>query len=53
MIDTIGRDVRVETSSGPVRGTAVDLGPGGELLVRSGGTVHTIVAGDCEELRPA
>ncbi|WP_293909321.1 bifunctional biotin--[acetyl-CoA-carboxylase] synthetase/biotin operon repressor [Deinococcus sp.] len=46
---TLGRAVRVQTPGGPVVGVARDLGPGGELLVRSdSGQILSIGAGDVE-----
>lgn len=44
---TIGRPVRVETPGGPIEGLAVDVDPGGGLLVRdAAGELHTVTAGD-------
>lgn len=46
---TLGQDVRVQTSSGPVSGRALDLNDQGELLVRVGtGQILAIGAGDVE-----
>jgi BirA family transcriptional regulator, biotin operon repressor / biotin---[acetyl-CoA-carboxylase] ligase len=50
---TLGQRVRVETPAAVVVGTAVDVGTGGELLVRDdAGVVHPIRAGDVVRLRP-
>jgi BirA family biotin operon repressor/biotin-[acetyl-CoA-carboxylase] ligase len=53
LLETLGRRVRVQTETGPVVGDAIDLGPGGELLVRMPGTVLAVRSGECEELRNA
>lgn len=53
VLGTLGRSVRVQTPQGPLEGEAVDLGPEGELLVRSGGRVHAVRWGECQELREA
>ncbi|AZI43082.1 biotin--[acetyl-CoA-carboxylase] ligase [Deinococcus psychrotolerans] len=46
---TLGQDVRVQTSGGPVSGRALDLSDQGELLVQVGaGQILTIGAGDVE-----
>jgi len=50
---TLGRSVRVETPTGVVEGTAVDVERPGRLLVDTGDEVVGIDAGDCEHLRPA
>jgi BirA family transcriptional regulator, biotin operon repressor / biotin---[acetyl-CoA-carboxylase] ligase len=50
---TLRRRVRVHTPETVLEGEAVDLGPDGELLVRTAGAVHAVRAGDCEELRDA
>ncbi|MEF8774760.1 MAG: biotin--[acetyl-CoA-carboxylase] ligase, partial [Halobacteriales archaeon] len=49
---TLGRDVRVETPSGTVTGTATDVVPPGHLLVETGDGTERVHAGDCEHLRP-
>jgi BirA family biotin operon repressor/biotin-[acetyl-CoA-carboxylase] ligase len=50
---TLGSQVRVErVGAEPVSGRAVDVGPGGELLVRQAdGTEVLVAAGDVEHLR--
>jgi len=48
---TIGRQVRVETPSAVLEGVAVDVLPGGELVVDSAGTRHEIGVGDVIHLR--
>lgn len=48
---TIGRVVRVELPDGFVEGTAVDLGPEGELVVDVDGRMVSIHAGDVVHLR--
>lgn len=52
-LGTLGRAVRVELASGPVRGIAVDLAPDGTLLVETAhdGIVE-VAAGDVVHLRP-
>ena len=50
---TLGRDVRVETASGPVEGRAVDVTDLGALVVDTDDGRVTVTAGDCEHLRPA
>jgi BirA family biotin operon repressor/biotin-[acetyl-CoA-carboxylase] ligase len=49
---TLGREVRVETPSGTVEGTAVDVEFPGTLLVETGEGTVRVAAGDCEHLRP-
>ncbi len=55
LMATLGTDVRAELPGGRMLfGTAVGLGPGGELEVRdAGGTVHAVSAGDVVHLRRA
>jgi len=48
---TLGRDVRVETSSGQMTGTAVDVSDEGHLLLDLGEEVVAIAAGDVVHLR--
>jgi BirA family biotin operon repressor/biotin-[acetyl-CoA-carboxylase] ligase len=48
---TIGRHVRVETPSTTLEGVAVDVGPGGELLLDADGRRHEIAVGDVIHLR--
>jgi BirA family biotin operon repressor/biotin-[acetyl-CoA-carboxylase] ligase len=48
---TLGRTVRVETPAGIVEGVAVDVRPGGELVVERDGTHHEISVGDVIHLR--
>jgi BirA family biotin operon repressor/biotin-[acetyl-CoA-carboxylase] ligase len=50
---TLGREVRVERiGREPLTGRAVDVGPGGELVVRlPDGAMATVSAGDVEHLR--
>jgi BirA family transcriptional regulator, biotin operon repressor / biotin---[acetyl-CoA-carboxylase] ligase len=52
---TVGRRVRAErVGAGPVVGTAVDLTPGGALVVRTDtGARVEVLAGDVHHLRPA
>jgi BirA family biotin operon repressor/biotin-[acetyl-CoA-carboxylase] ligase len=50
-LGTIGRQVRVETPSAVLEGVAVDVRPGGELVVDAGGTRHEIGVGDVIHLR--
>jgi len=50
-LGTIGRQVRVETPSAVLEGVAVDVRPGGELVVDTGGTRHEIGVGDVIHLR--
>lgn len=50
-LGTLGKKVRVHVASGVVEGDAVDLGPDGELFVRSEGVLHAVRSGECEELR--
>lgn len=51
---TLGTRVRAELPGGTnLRGTAVDLGPHGELVIADDdGTRHTVTAGDVVHLRP-
>jgi BirA family biotin operon repressor/biotin-[acetyl-CoA-carboxylase] ligase len=49
---TLGREVRVETPSGEVRGEAVRVEPPGALVVRTDAGERRVHAGDCEHLRP-
>lgn len=50
---TLGRFVRVElVGGGSITGTAVDLTPGGHLVVEAPGGARTVVAGDVVHLRP-
>lgn len=50
---TLGRRVRVELAvGGPVTGTAVDLAPGGQLVVDTKEGRVTVAAGDVVHLRP-
>lgn len=49
---TIGRAVRARTTSGrEVAGRAVDVGPAGELLVQTDGSVEAVGSGEVEYLR--
>ena len=51
--DTLGREVRVTTAGeAELVGVAEDVDENGALLVRSGGRVHRVLAGDVELLRP-
>ena len=50
---TLGRRVRVETATGSVVGTAVDVDPPGALLVETADGTARVHAGDCEHLRDA
>jgi len=53
MSDTLGREVRVRIAGGSdVEGVAEDVDEGGALLVRVGGAVERVLAGDVEALRP-
>ncbi|GGR28602.1 biotin--[acetyl-CoA-carboxylase] ligase [Deinococcus ruber] len=46
---TLGQQVKVQTSSGPLRGLAHDIGPDGALLVHDDrDTLHRIGAGDVQ-----
>jgi BirA family biotin operon repressor/biotin-[acetyl-CoA-carboxylase] ligase len=49
---TLGRRVRVETPSGDVVGTAIDVEFPGTLVVETETGKRRISAGDCEHLRP-
>ena len=49
---TLGREVRVETPSGTVEGTAVDVEFPGSLVVETDAGRVTVSAGDCDHLRP-
>jgi len=48
---TLGREVRVATPGGTVRGTAVDVRHPGALLVETDDGTEVVTAGDCEHLR--
>ncbi len=50
---TLGQVVRVETPGATVEGVAVDVRPGGELVVDGDGTRHEISVGDVIHLRSA
>ncbi len=49
---TLGSRVRVDTATGEVRGTAVDVAFPGALVVDTGDDTVRVHAGDCEHLRP-
>jgi len=49
---TLGHDVRVDVDGVDVEGVAEDLDQTGALLVRSGGSLMRVVAGDVVLLRP-
>jgi len=49
---TLGREVRVETATGEIRGRAVDVEGPGTLVVETEGGTRRVHAGDCEHLRP-
>lgn len=49
---TLGRAVRVETPSGSIEGTAVDVEFPGTLVVETDDGPVRVTAGDCEHLRP-
>ncbi|WP_435153940.1 biotin--[acetyl-CoA-carboxylase] ligase [Haladaptatus sp. DFWS20] len=50
---TLGQRVRVETRTGTVVGTAVDIESPGVLVVETDEGTVRVHAGDCEHLRPA
>jgi BirA family biotin operon repressor/biotin-[acetyl-CoA-carboxylase] ligase len=50
--DTLGRRVRVETTSETIEGVAVDVEFPGALVVRTDEEDRVIHTGDCEHLRP-
>ncbi|MFC7324537.1 biotin--[acetyl-CoA-carboxylase] ligase [Halorubrum rutilum] len=50
---TLGRRVRVETPTGSVTGTAVDVESPGALVIDTGEGTRRVHAGDCEHLRDA
>ncbi|OYR39915.1 biotin--[acetyl-CoA-carboxylase] ligase [Halorubrum sp. Ib24] len=50
---TLGRRVRVETPTGAVTGTAVDVESPGALVIDTGDGTRRVHAGDCEHLRDA
>lgn len=53
MCDTLGRDVRVKLAGeGDLVGVAEDVDASGALLIRAGGELHRVLAGDVELLRP-
>jgi BirA family biotin operon repressor/biotin-[acetyl-CoA-carboxylase] ligase len=49
---TLGREVRVETGSETITGTATGVTDTGSLIVETPAGDRTIHAGDCEHLRP-
>ncbi|MBV0901047.1 biotin--[acetyl-CoA-carboxylase] ligase [Haloarcula salina] len=49
---TLGRRVRVETSTGTVEGEAVDVQFPGALVIETETGTEVVSAGDCEHLRP-
>ena len=49
---TLGKNVKVETASGVVQGTALDIDDSGGLIVDVGGGNRTVInSGDCKHLR--
>ncbi|WP_144798598.1 biotin--[acetyl-CoA-carboxylase] ligase [Halorubrum depositum] len=50
---TLGRRVRVETPTGAVEGTAVDVESPGALVIDTDDGTQRVHAGDCEHLRDA
>jgi BirA family biotin operon repressor/biotin-[acetyl-CoA-carboxylase] ligase len=53
LCDTLGREVRVKLAGeGDLVGVAEDVDGTGALLVRAGGELHRVLAGDVELLRP-
>ncbi len=53
-LGTLGRAVRVDRASGPLRGIAVDVAPDGTLLVETADQgIVAVTAGDVVHLRPA
>jgi BirA family biotin operon repressor/biotin-[acetyl-CoA-carboxylase] ligase len=50
---TLGRRVRVDTPSGPVVGTAVDVESPGALVIDTADGTRRVHAGDCDHLRDA
>jgi BirA family biotin operon repressor/biotin-[acetyl-CoA-carboxylase] ligase len=48
---TLGRDVVVTTADSVIRGRAVDVDPGGRLVVDVDGAEQAIGAGDVEHVR--
>ena len=50
---TLGRRVRVDTASGPVVGTAVDIESPGALVIDTDEGERRVHAGDCDHLRGA
>ena len=52
LCSTIGRQVRVELSSGALVGTAIDVTDEGHLLVELAGELVPVAAGDVVHLRP-
>ncbi len=51
LLDTIGREVVVETVDGTVEGTAVDIDDAGSLIVEAGGDKKRFSPGDVYRLR--
>ena len=49
---TIGMEVRVETATGVIEGTAVDVVSPGALVIETEAGNETVYSGDCEHLRP-
>jgi BirA family biotin operon repressor/biotin-[acetyl-CoA-carboxylase] ligase len=50
--DSLGRSVRAATTAGrTVEGTAVDVGPAGELVVQTGSRLQRVAFGEIEHLR--
>ncbi|MGM0605249.1 MAG: biotin--[acetyl-CoA-carboxylase] ligase [Halobacteriota archaeon] len=49
---TIGNRVRIDTPTGTIEGTAVDVVSPGALVVDTGTEQEVVHAGDCEHLRP-
>lgn len=47
---TVGRNIRLETPTGVVEGTAVDIDPNGALVIDSNGTRRSYFAGDAHHL---
>ncbi len=53
MLETLGKEVHVETSEGELKGTAIDITDEGALVIDTPEGTATIRSGECKHLRSA